>query len=242
METKGTAVSIRATGGPGQKTLPETGRNRTDRKMNKIKLELRSKTDNALRVFATEHKAAMVGNANFTTPSPAVPVFDTALTAYGAKLDAIAAAETALAALRAEKDAARAALEVQINGRANYVELTAAGDEAKIRSAGFDVRADGTATTSMDQPGNLIAAMASNAGEIAISCDAVAKAKSYIIDVRDYTETGPPAEWRQAKVASRSAATVTGLVSGKKYAFRIRALGPNDLESPWSDEAVCMAP
>ena len=39
-----------------------------------------------------------------------------------------------------------------------------------------------------------------------------------------------------------SAATVTGLVSGKKYAFRIRALGPNDLESPWSDEAVCMAP
>lgn len=31
-------------------------------------------------------------------------------------------------------------------------------------------------------------------------------------------------------------------VSGKKYAFRIRALGPNDLESPRSDAAVCLAP
>ena len=222
--------------------LAETGWQQTDIKMNKVKLELRNKTDNALRLFATEHKAAMVGNANFTTPSPAVPVFDAALTAYGAKLDAIAAAETALATLRAEKDTARAALETQLNGRANYVELTAAGDEAKIRSAGFEIRADGSATTSMDQPQNLIAAMAPNAGEITITCDAVPKAKSYIIDVRDYTETGPPAEWRLAKVASRSAATVTGLASGKKYAFRIRALGPNDLESPWSDEAVCMAP
>ena len=242
METKGTAVSIRATGGPGQQTLPGTGRNRTDRKMNKIKLELRSKTDNSLRVFATEHKAAIVGNPNFTTPSPPPPVFDPAVTAFSNKLDAIAAAETALATLRADKDALRAALETQLNARANYVELTAVGDEAKIRSAGFDIRAEAAPTTSMDQPQSLIASMGPNAGDIAISCDAVAKAKSYIIDVRDYTETGPPAEWRQAKVASRSAATLTGLVSGKKYSFRIRALGPNDLESPWSDEAVCMAP
>ena len=227
---------------PAQGFAPPEPEGQNNRDMNKIKIDLKNKNDNILRVFATEHKAAMVGNANFTTPSPAVPVFDGALTAYGAKLDAIAAAETALATLRAEKDAARAALETQINGRANYVELTAAGDEAKIRSAGFEVRADGSATTSLEQPGNLIAAMAPNAGEISITCDAVDKAKSYIIDVRDYTETGPPTEWRQAKVASRSAATVTGLGSGKKYAFRIRALGPNDLESPWSDEAVCMAP
>ena len=37
-------------------------------------------------------------------------------------------------------------------------------------------------------------------------------------------------------------ATLTGLTSGTKYAFRIRVLGPNDLESPWSDEVICMAP
>jgi hypothetical protein len=33
-----------------------------------------------------------------------------------------------------------------------------------------------------------------------------------------------------------------GFVPGKRYAFRIRALGPNELESPWSDEVSCMAP
>ena len=28
----------------------------------------------------------------------------------------------------------------------------------------------------------------------------------------------------------------------KKYAFRIMVIGPNGVESGWSDEAVCMAP
>jgi hypothetical protein len=41
---------------------------------------------------------------------------------------------------------------------------------------------------------------------------------------------------------TRSGTVFIGLVSGQKYAYRIRALGPNELESPWSDEVVCMAP
>jgi len=211
--------------------------------MNRIKLDLKNKNDDTLRNFATEHQAAIADNPRFPDPVPDAPDFDGALAAFSAKLDAIAAARTALAALLAEKRDLRAALETRLNGRANHVEITAGSDPAAIRSAGFEPRARRTSTSRIAPPQNLTATMGVNAGEVILTCAPVRKARAYLIDLRDH-DGAPPAEtgWRQARVASRSTATVTGLVSGRKYAFRIRALGPNDLESPWSDEAVCMAP
>lgn len=79
-------------------------------------------------------------------------------------------------------------------------------------------------------------------GEIDVQCNAVPKAKSYIYEMREHPDTAAPGPWAQAKIATRSSASINGLVPGKRYAFRIRALGPNELESPWSDEVTCMAP
>lgn len=102
--------------------------------------------------------------------------------------------------------------------------------------------AEATPTTSMEKPYDVSATMGDNPGEIDLGCHAVPKAKSYLIEMRDHSDTAAPGPWVQVKVSGRSSATIKGLVSGSKYAFRIRALGPNDLESPWSDEAICMAP
>ena len=162
--------------------------------------------------------------------------------AYDAKLDAIASIETTLQTMRAEKDAMRVVLERELTGRGSYVDLASGGDEAKILSAAFQVQSAATTTTSIDAPQEVIATMGDNPGEIDLSCNAVAKAKSYIIEMREHSETAAPGAWQMAKVVSRSSGTINGLASGKKYAFRMKALGPNDLESPWSDETVCMAP
>ena len=210
--------------------------------MSKVKLDLKNKSDTDLRTFATEHKAALVGNAAFPTPAPTPAVFETSLTEYAGKLDAIAATETTLETLRAQKEAKRAALEADLTARAAYVELTSGGDAAKILSAGFEVRGTPTLTSSLPAPTNTVAAMAENAGQILVTCNAVPKAKSYIVEAREHSETAAPGPWQHAKVSVRCSALLSGLVSGKKYAFRMRALGPNDLESPWSDETVCMAP
>jgi hypothetical protein len=94
----------------------------------------------------------------------------------------------------------------------------------------------------MEKPHDVSATMRDNPGEIDITCHAVDKAKSSIMEMRLHSDTAAPGPWTQAKISGRSSATISGLTSGMKYAFRIRALGPNDLESPWSDEAVCMAP
>lgn len=210
--------------------------------MSKVKLDLQRKDYGVLRIFAQSHRDALVGNANYPTPEPSVAVYDPSLQEFSDKLDQISAAEVALQTLRAERDALRLDLEKNLNGRGSYVDTASGGDLAKILSAAFEVQAGATSTTSMEKPYDVSATMGDNPGEIDLSCHAVAKTKSYIMEMRHHSDTAAPGLWTQAKISGRSSATLSGLTSGMKYAFRIRALGPNDLESPWSDEAICMAP
>ena len=210
--------------------------------MSKVKLDLQRKDDVQLRIFAKEHAAAMVGNVNYPSPVPSLAVFDAASNSYAEKLDEISAMETALQTLRAERNVLRVSLVGNLNSRGSYVDEASGGDTAKILSAAFAIQADATTTTSMEKPYEVSATMGDNPGEIDLSCHAVPKAKSYLIEMRDHSDTAMPGAWQQMKVSTRSSATIGGLISGTRHAFRIRALGPNDLESPWSDEAICMAP
>ena len=210
--------------------------------MAKVKLELQEKDDGQLKLFATAHKTAMNLNVNFSTPVPNASVFDPVLTAYGTKLDAIETAEIALKVLRADKAALRKVLEGHLVARGDYVDSAALGDAAKIQSAGFEVQAEGTPTTSLPQPQNCTATAGDDEGEGDVACNAVPRAKSYIIECRIHEDNAPPGEWQHVKVSSRSSTTVSGLIPGKKYAFRMKAVGPNEVESPWSDESVCRVP
>lgn len=210
--------------------------------MAKVKLDLRSKNNETLRTFAMEHKAAMVGNVNFLTPTPTAVVFDASLDAYAEKLTAIAAAEIALQTLRAERDSQRLGLEGNLNARGIYVKLTSGGVEAKILSAAFQVQAGPTRTTSLPAPDGFTATMGVSPGGIDLSCHPIAKAKAYTFEYRSHPDTAAPGPWLSGKLSSRSSATMPGLTSGQRYAFRVRVLGPNDLESPWSAESACMAP
>jgi len=210
--------------------------------MSKVKLDLQRKDFLKLKDYATAHRDAMVGNANFPSPEPTPAVFNAALNSYETKLDQITAAEIAMQAMRADRDTLRTLLEVELNGRGEYVGKASGGDAANILSAGFEVQADATPTTNMAKPDGVTATMGDNPGEIDVSCHAVAKAKSYIYEIREHSDTAAPGPWGGTKVGTRSSVTFSGLVSGRKYSFRIRALGPNELESPWSDEAICMAP
>jgi hypothetical protein len=184
----------------------------------------------------------MTGNANFTTPEPAPAVFDPAVAALESALATVAVLETQLTEARTLRDDKRRALEGALNARALYVEQKSGGDAAKIESSGFSVQSAGSPTTSLPQPQNLTASMGDHGGEIDLSCNAVKKAKVYEWECREHVEGAPPGAWTAVKTGTRSSITATGLTAGKKYAFRVRCLGPNDTVSPWSDEAVCMAP
>lgn len=210
--------------------------------MSKVKLDLRNKDFVQLAAFATTHRNAMIGNAFFTTPVPSAVAFNSALATYQTALDKIIAAEVNLQTLRAERDATRLPVEANLNSRGSYVESQSAGATVQILSAAFEIQSDPTATTSMEKPINMVASMGDVDGKIHLSCGAVPKAGGYVFQRREHSDVVAPGPWGNDQFSTRSSASCEGLVSGKKYAFRTKAMGPNGLESAWSEESVCMAP
>ena len=209
-------------------------------KMNKVKLELKERDDENLRVFAKGHRDVMAGNANFPTPDPTAVVFDAAVDDYDGALDDILATEDLLKTQVRIKNEKRAILEGRLTDRGAYVDKIANGVESVITSAGFSARADATPTNSMPQVENLKATMGDNPGEVDLGWDGNIKGKrGFMVEWREHLDS---AQWGGGKFVSASRCTIDGLTPGKTYAFRVRALGPKELVGPWSDEAVKMSP
>ena len=72
------------------------------------------------------------------------------------------------------------------------------------------------------------------------ACDPVAKSKSYEWQTSDDPPTNT--SWTYAKTTTKSSTTLTALVSGAKKWVRVRALGPKEIKSPWSDPALKRVP
>lgn len=207
---------------------------------NKIKLNLQSYTVPDKIQFMRQVVTEMTGNANFTTPSPALTVISTKATAlesaFNAQQTAQQAAKTATTNLGTAEDAANAAM----NSLANYVEETTLGDTAKIESAGMSTRAPKTPTTSLPAPGNLSSTAGDEEGELDLVWDPVPKAKGY--EVHTSPDPVTSTSWAFAETSSASRTSLTGLPSGSKIWVRVRALGPKKIKSPWSDPAVKRVP
>lgn len=208
------------------------------KRMAKPKLELKKKTDDAFQNFVDAVLAAMTGNANFPTPMPALADVTTQQTAFKTALADQKAAKIALTQATVTKDDARDALEVLVTHLANYVEIASGGDEAKILSAGLQVRTPAAPVGAVTAPGDLAATAGDNEGEVDLSCDPVAGASSYEWQCRLHQDG---AAWQPAKTSTNSRITVSGLTPGTMYAFRVRALGSAG-PGPWSDEATKRAP
>ena len=80
--------------------------------------------------------------------------------------------------------------------------------------------------------------MGDMAGEIDVMCDANAAAVSLTVKHREHGTTN---DWVVDEATTKSKKTITGLTSGKTYAFLAQFLG-TDGPGPWSDETVEMAP
>lgn len=217
---------------------PPPGPPQPRKRMAKPKLELKKKTDDVLQNFVDAILAAMTGNANYATPLPALADITTQQTAFKNALADQKAAKIALQQATSLKDNARDALETLITHLANYVEIASGGDEAKILSAGMQVRTPGAPVGPVAAPGDLSATAGDNEGEMDLGCDPVAGASSYEWQFRLHQDG---TAWQTVKTTTNSRTTMTGLTPGTLYAFRVRALGSAG-PGPWSDEAAKRAP
>lgn len=214
------------------------------KRMAKIKLDVDVREPQLMLAASSAHIAAMAtpeGAALFPTPDPSVADYLVKHNALATGLNLVTSLEGQLQAARNALPALAADLKTNgLEARATYVEQVTGGDPAKIPVSGFAVAsATGTPIGPLPRPENVKAAMGDNPGSIKVSCEPVKGTQTYVTDCREHDN--PASAWQQAKLSTKSRNLITGLISGKNYAFRMAAIGAAG-QSPWSDEAVCMAP
>jgi hypothetical protein len=208
--------------------------------MAKAKLNLRNLSLAAKLAKAKQLVAAIENNSNFPNPTPPLA----AVTAVIKKTETTQAERDAAQQEAKMKTTELGNCEDELDGILNqlvaHVDSVAAGDEAKIQSAGLDTRAAATSTTDPPTaPSGLSSTTGDRDGELDASWDTVAGAKSYVIETCD----DPPSAtgWKHSGVSTKSRFTITGLLSGKRYWIRVAAINSVG-QSGWSEPATKIAP
>lgn len=195
--------------------------------------------------YTPEQKAAQAHTINglmaahtteFASPNPTLQVFNGAATSVEARLATIATMEQNLETERSllRDDVAR--LDDLTAQLAAYVENVANGDGAVMQLAGFQLANPPVPIGPLPPPQELRAQTADIDGTVSLKWKRVHGAKSYFVE----SAVNPAGPWNQIEVTSRVSATATGLTSGTKYWFRVRAFGTAGF-SGWSEPTQKMA-
>ena len=182
----------------------------------------------------------MTGNASFPTPDP--PLAD--VTAAVDKLeddynDAQGKRQTAQAATN-QQNLSEAEVDRLATALGGYVDGVAKGDETIILSAGMSTKAAATPVGPLPAPSALGAAGGDMEGEIDLNWQPLKGARSYTVVKSTTGNVANAGDWTPAATGTRSKATVSGLVSGTRYWFRVAAIGSAG-QGPWSDPATAIA-
>ena len=188
--------------------------------------------------YARQIVIDMTGNANFTTPAPALTALSTAATALETAYNTAQATRQLAKSQTSNQDQKAAALDLLLTQEANYVFNTSGGDKTKIESAGFSVRNPSTPIGPLTMVTDLSVAPSQSEGSADLDWKAVRGAMSYVI------ERAPDATtlaWAPIATPTKSKASVNTMVSGQKYWFRVAGIGAAG-QGPWSDTAFLYAP
>ena len=138
------------------------------------------------------------------------------------------------------KRAAEKTLRSLLKELAGYITAQAGGDEAKILSAGFEVRRKGQSVEELNTPLGLRPLLTSFSGQIRLRWNVVEDANNYQVFANS---VGPDAEdkWELVAFTSQTRYTIEALQSAKFYWFRVQALGRKGLTSPMSQVVKALA-
>jgi hypothetical protein len=176
----------------------------------------------------------LTGNASFPTPSPTLLVFQGHIDDAAASMVGAASAITAARMAIQAKNLALDALNNDTAFLAAYVDNVAQGDEEKILSSGFQLRAPKTPVSLPPAPIMVEVFAGEFQGQLLARCQPVASVRLY-----EYQTTLDPnteSSWVTRGSSSRSSMEINALTSGDYCWVRIRAIntaGPG----PWSTAA-----
>jgi hypothetical protein len=182
---------------------------------------------------------AINGNANFPSPGEQLVKIGEAVASLQAAYTDATEARGIAVTKTAIMNQLEAALDLLLTALGHYVEGECKGDEAKIKSAGMDIKAAATPIGIPQRPDGMTAAEGLKNGSINLKWKAVKGARSYV--VRTTATIADGASWKQVLVVTKASATIDNLVSGTQYWFQVAAVGAAG-QGPWSDPATKVAP
>lgn len=207
--------------------------------MARIRLNLRSLSITEKIAKGRQIVAAMTDNANFPNPSPP-------LAEVTAGLDELEKAHQLVQAARSEattrlvaQDNAEEKMNQVLTQVAGYVESVAGKDDTLITSAGMETKSSASTPTLPSPPQGFSAAAGEHEGVINLSWKPVANARSYTIE--SSVDPATPSSWTHIGIATSASKAVTNLTTGKRYWFRVAAVGAGG-QSGWSEHATKVVP
>lgn len=207
--------------------------------MSKIKLELNRKSISEKTDLAKKIVTKMTANTSFITPNPALTAVTLAVNSLTTAYADMEAVQKTLQNKNSILGQAETTLDGLLTQLGAYVENVSNGDEAKILSAGMDVKKDRTSNGVPDKVSSVDATFGEDSGEIDLSWDRVQGAKSYILETG--LNNNGSTEWKHSGVSVRSKKVVNSLQTGSSYQIRIAAINAAG-QGPWSDPVVKVAP
>jgi hypothetical protein len=176
----------------------------------------------------------MGGNANFSSPEPALPeVSAAAIALENAYEEALNGGKLQIAFMHQ----CESVLDTLIVSLAGYVQSISRGDQTIILSSGFGVQSGRSQLQKeVTPPVNVSAVMGAREGEVSLSWDPVPGAKAYNIQVSN-NGTG---NWIFYGTVTRRRLVISGLESGAKCFLRVAAVGALG-QSGWSDPGIARA-
>jgi hypothetical protein len=178
--------------------------------------------------------AQLTGNANFPTTDPTIAQLQAALDAL---TQAMALADPQ--ARDAAVAAARVALEQKLEDLADNLEKTSNNDPVKLATTGFDLRKDPALTGEAPSvPQNVRLKLTGHSGEAQLLFDASDRGKGYQVQTAPDPNAGP---WTDYDTFSSTRNVILkGFPRAKDLWGRVRAVGPNNTKSAWSDPATIL--
>ncbi|OIR13263.1 hypothetical protein GALL_56480 [mine drainage metagenome] len=186
----------------------------------RVKVSFSTYTDSGFYQKSEHILQSMTGNPNFATPTPTLADVQTAITKYSDALGKVIDGTKQDTVL---KNQARKELEALLHDLGLYVQLNGKNDEAIILSSGFDIANPRIPIGILPKPTGFNTGKNTITGCVDLELDPINGAKSYQFEYTD----APVTETSVWHVVTSTAAfiTITGLVSGKEYAFRVTGVG-----------------
>lgn len=181
----------------------------------------------------------LTSNAAFPTPHPPLTEVTTALDELEAASAQVQSAKSEVTTRVGAQDNAERKVDQVLARLGSYVESVAGNDDTLITAAGMDVKGARTPATVPIIPQGVAATAGEHEGEIVLSWKPVSNAYSYIIE--SSLDPATASSWTHVGIATSATKTIGSLTTGKRYWFRVRAVGPAG-ESGWSEHATKVVP